>query len=69
MTVLHDCQRKQLSIFTRKHLGPYIAWVEDLVCVIKFKFFIFFLLTSHIYLFTDLFNCFANAVLFFFLHL
>lgn len=73
MTVFYDCQRKQLSIFTRKHLGPDIAWVEDLVCVIKFKFFffflIFFLLTSHIYLFTDLFNCFANAVLFFFLHL
>lgn len=42
MTVLHDCQRKQLSIFTRKHLGPDIAWVEDLVCVIKVKFYLFF---------------------------
>lgn len=52
------------------HLGPYFKWVKDLVRVIKvFFFFLVNITYIYIYLFTDLFNCFANAVLFFFLHL
>lgn len=42
MAVFLDCQRKQFSILTKMHLGPSdIAWVEDLVCIIKVNFLFF----------------------------